>query len=419
MRLIILTQYYPPEVGAPQNRLSDLARRFVEMGHEVTVLTAMPNYPAGRIHAGYRGRLYVREQFDGVHVERAWIFASVSRRIPPRLLNYFSFVITSFLVGALRLPRADFILTESPPLFLGWSGVVLAKIKGARFIFNVADVFSDGLLSARIVGDGWVYRATRRLERWLCERAWLVTGQTPSIVSAIQALAPAATVRLLSNGGDFDHCRPDGGDPALLREFGLNGFIVAYAGVHGHSQALEHVVDAAALLTDCPDVVLAFFGDGPVREDLRRRAAHKGLSNVRFFDPVPAERMAQLIPLWSVGLVLVFDTAVGRSARPSKMFELMAAGVPVVLSAPRGDASDIIEAAHAGVCVGPENAAALAGAIRSLYRDPNRAQLGRNGRRHATSHFNRATIARELAAYLESGSERSASSTPEVASRVP
>lgn len=402
MRILLLTQYFPPEIGAPQNRLSDLARRLAELGHRVVVLTAMPNYPEGRVHEEYRGRFFVREEWEGVEILRSWIFATRSRRMIPWISHYFSFVITSLVVGMLRTSKVDVVITESPPLFLGITGVLLATLKRAPFVLNVADLWPKAGVDLGILENPLQIRVLEALEKVIYRRASLVTGQTDGIVEHVRERTPTTRVRILPNGADVERFDPSRGDPQLLEALGLAGkFVVGYAGLHGPAQALHSVVGAAELLGDQSDVVFAFFGDGPERERLIGDAERRNLENVRFFPVQPADRMPSLLPCWEVGLVPLYAGELMRLARPSKLFELMASGVPVVLSAPDGEARQIVERAGAGIPVPPEDPARLADAIRRLRDDPSlRSQLGRGGRNHVERHFDRQRIAEAFAGDL-------------------
>jgi glycosyltransferase involved in cell wall biosynthesis len=402
MRLILLTQYYPPETGAPQNRLHDLSRRLVSMGHDVTVLSAMPNYPAGRIQEGYRGRLFMSEEIDGVKVLRSWIFATKSRRFIPWVSHYFSFVFTSLLFGAVKLPRADVLITESPPLFLGITGYLLAKLKRATFVLNVADLWPKAGVDLGLLKSPLQIGVLNFLERVLYARAKLVTGQTQGIVEHVEEVVPTKKTWLLPNGADTERLSPDGGDPGYLKEFGLSDkFVVGYGGLHGPAQSLKTVVDSARHLQDHPDIVIALFGDGPEKSDLIQRARLAGLHNVLFFPLQAGDRMPGLVPLWDVGLVPLYDGKLMELARPSKMFEIMACGVPLILCAPPGEASEIVQGAGAGLWVAAEDPAALATAILELHGDPAlRSRLSSQGRCLIESRFDRRVIAEEFAGHL-------------------
>ncbi len=398
MRFAILTQYYPPEMGAPQARLSELAARFVDRGHEVVVLTAMPNYPRGRIDPGYRGLLR-REERDGVRVVRTAIYPTKSVGMVRRMASYLSFVASSALLGAVFLPRVDYLLTESPPLFLGLSGFFLSRLKGARWIFNVADLWPEGAVEMGIVSDGPALRAARALEAFCYRRAWLVSGQSRGILENIESRFPEVETHHLSNGVDTELFAP-GVAPARQRlGLGREGHPVAvYAGLHGIAQGLGQILDAAARLDEARlDIVLV--GDGPEKEELVARARQLALANLRFLDPLPRSAMPELLASADIAIACLGRTLLG--AVPSKIYEAMGAGRPLVLVA-EGEPAEIVRRAGAGLTVAPGDVAGLAAALRRLAENPDeRRGMGRRGRRAAESRFDRQRICDRFIDLLE------------------
>ena len=184
MKIIILTQYYLPEIGAPQARLSELAKHFSKLGNEVTILTAMPNYPTGYIFEGYGG-LSMTEKIDNINIIRSFIFPSKSVKIIPRLMNYFSFVISSTIIGLIKLSRGGLLIVESPPLLLGISGYLLKLFKNYKLIFNVSDLWPDSAVQLGILKKGNILNLSLKLEKFCYKKSWLVTGQSREIVSNI------------------------------------------------------------------------------------------------------------------------------------------------------------------------------------------------------------------------------------------
>jgi colanic acid biosynthesis glycosyl transferase WcaI len=400
MRFIILTQYYPPETGAPQNRLSDLARRLRSMGHEVTVLTAKPNYPQGRIHPEFRGGLWRQRVADGLRVVHCFVYPSRSKRILSRLLNYFSFVFSAALIGCWTLPRADVLLVESPPLFLGLAAWWLARWKGARIVFNVSDLYPETAIALGYLQRPWLRKLMFGLEAWCYKTAALVTGQTEGIVQSIRQRFPQKPVFLLTNGADMVRFPP----PPDAAEPGADAatFVVGYAGVLGHFQGLNVIVEAADLLREDQFLSFVVYGDGPLREDLVTDAARRGLTHIQFPGHCSHGEVLQHMRRWGAGLVPLINTPLMAGALPSKLFEIMACGLPTVLSSPAGEASRLLESADAGIWAPPGDARALAEAIRSLAADRARcAQFGRNGREYVQQHYNRAEIARRFLQELE------------------
>ena len=293
MRILLLTQFYPPESGAPQNRLSDLAKRLKAAGHHVEVLTAMPNYPKGVIFDGYRRRVVMEEERDGVRVIRTWIFAGEKSGFVRRLLTYFSFVISSLIVGARSARRPDAVIVELPPLFLGLSGYAISRLRRARLVLNVSDLWPESAVAMGILRSRFLIRASTRLEEFLYRRADLITGQTEGIMQSVRSRFPTKRLGLITNGVDLSAFRepsPPEESRILRREFGLGeDFVVGYAGLHGHAQGLETILRAAQLLENAPDVVFALFGEGPLKADLVAQA--RGARNVRFIAAQPSARM--------------------------------------------------------------------------------------------------------------------------------
>jgi glycosyltransferase involved in cell wall biosynthesis len=398
MRLGILTQYYPPEMGAPQVRLSNLASRFVERGHEVFVLTAMPNYPRGRIYPGYGG-LFRREKSDGVSIIRSGIYPATGLG-KARLLNYFSFVFSSALVGAFTLPRLDYLVTESPPLFLGMSGYFLSRLKKARWVFNVSDLWLESAVQLGALREGHALRMARSVEAFCYRKAWCVSGQSKEILAGIGLRYPDAPSYHLSNGVATDVFRPGIGSREVRGELAAGKATIAlYAGLHGLAQGLEQVLEAANRLRDLNDLSIVLVGDGPEKDTLVDLARVRGLTNVRFLDPAPRERMPVILASADIALVPLKERLFG--AVPSKLYEAMGAGVPVILMA-GGEASDIVVESGAGVVVPPGNVEALATALRELATDPQRRhRMGANGRQAALARFDRKAIADAFIDHLE------------------
>jgi glycosyltransferase involved in cell wall biosynthesis len=397
VHILILTQYYPPETGAPQNRLSDLARRLTNSGHDLTVLTAMPNYPGGEIFKEYRNRFLVKDKHAGIKVIRTWIYATKKKTFVPRLLNYFSFVVSSLALGIWKVGSPDFVIVESPPLFLGISGFLLSASKNAKLVLNVSDLWPDSAVAMGVLSNNVLIRASRELEEFLYRRSALITGQTRGIVDNIQSRFPNKEVALITNGVDvaaFLDASISAQRTKIRREFALEGkFVIGYAGLHGLAQGLDTVIHAARLLVDHQDVLFAFFGDGPEKEKLVQQVDQYGLKNVRFYSSQPSGCMPAVVGSFDLALIPLKRLELFKGALPSKMFEAMAAAVPLLASI-EGEARELVEKAQAGLCIEPENFQAMADAILKLYQDPQLLKsFGRNGQQYVIEHFDRQKIA--------------------------
>jgi colanic acid biosynthesis glycosyl transferase WcaI len=399
MKFTILSQYYPPEVGAPQARLSELAAAFVRRGHEVTVLTALPNYPIGRIFDGYP-RVCGREMHGPVKVIRTFVYATQSASMIRRLTNYLSFLISSSVSGAFLLGPSDYLLVESPPLFLGLAAVWLSWLKGARLIFNVSDLWPDSAVDLGVLRrDSIAYRISAKLEAFFYRHAWLVTCQSKSILANIATRFPDSPLFHLSNAVDTKRFKPDCRTVIARNKLSSNGGCVAlYAGLHGLAQGLDQVLATAEVLRD-EQIKFVLIGDGPEKKRLMQQAHERSIDNVVFLDLSPAVEVPALLA--SADLALVTLRTYIPGAVPSKLYEAMSSGVPVVLVAD-GEAADIVREHDAGIAVKPGDIQAFVDAVQSLLDKPAlRRSLGSNGRKAAEKYFDRSAMANGFIDHLE------------------
>jgi colanic acid biosynthesis glycosyl transferase WcaI len=387
LRFLILTQYYAPEIGATQIRLGAVTKALLHLGHEVEVVTALPNYPSGKIFPGYRGRFSHRERIGGAEVHRVWVFPA-SGAGGKRLLNYLSFLFTS-LAALWRKPRPDFLLVDSPPLFLSLPGLLAARCWKAGMIFNVADLWPDEAREMGLICDGVVLHLAEYLEAWTYRQAEKVSAVTEGIRSRlIQKGVPEQKILFLPNGADLELFQPRPVDEELARGLGLVGKkIFLYAGGMGYAHGLDSVIEAAKILSGNEDILFVFIGGGPEKSKLQKRAQESFLHNVVFMDPAPPEYIARLYSLATAGLVSVRALPSFNGFRSAKMFPAMASGVPLIYCG-IGEGPELVGAAEAGLVIEPENAAALAEAVLTLTHEPLLAKrLGNNGRKYMEGHL--------------------------------
>lgn len=391
MRVLILTQYYPPEIGAPQTRLAALARELLRRGHQVEVVTAMPHHLIGRVHEQYRGKFYVRERIDGVRVHRTWVYAASGTGLR-RMLNYLSFTLSSFL-GLALARRADAIFVESPPLFLSVPGWLAALAHRAKLIFNVADLWPDSVRELGVLQSGPLLALASRLEAWTYRRADYVNAVTEGIdrVLRTEKHVPANKLRFLPNGIDTDRFTPRSANPGLRTRLRLDQRpVFIYAGTHGIAQGLHTLVHAAAQVKE--EAIVLFVGSGPVKPYLVQLARERRLENVRFCDPVPLDDMPEYFALAYASIVPLVRSNLMRGARPSKLFPAFACGVPVIYSG-EGEGAALVTEAGAGIAVPPEDPHELAAAMRRLIGDPQlRARMALCARSLASERFTWSSI---------------------------
>ncbi len=409
-RLVLLTQYFPPETGAPQNRLHAIATALAAQGVEVTVLTGMPNYPEMVVHEGYRGAVYRCERMDGLEVRRAWLHASTGKGLLARLSNYFSFVFSALWVGLCELRRSDLLLVESPPLFLGITAMGLARAKGAALIFNVSDLWPESAVQLGLVRNRALIAASTVLEESCYRRSALITGQTKGIVNDIARRMPGKQVRWVPNGVDLPAIAKVPATPGMREALGIprEAVVCTYAGIIGHAQGLGTIAQAAEQLVDT-NVLFLLVGEGPVKAGLQAMVNDKGLRNVRFLERMPRARVLGLVQESDAVVVPLRRNDLFKGAIPSKIFEALALGRPLLLGVD-GEARDLfIREGDCGLYFEPEDPSALALAVRRYIADPAlRARHGENGARYVREHFDRAVISRALWSDLQQVLQRRA-----------
>lgn len=387
MRVTILTHYYVPEVGAPQARLSTLARLLDERGVEVTVHTGFPHYPDGRLKPPYRNRPWVEERQGAVRVVRSLVYPAPNRGFARRIANHLSFA-GSAVVTARRAGPADVVIAETPPLFTAAGGVLYARLVGARLVLNVSDRWPASAVELGALNDRRAISAAERLERWCYRHAAAIAVPTAGLRAALDAL-PDARGRVRRHGPAVDTALFSAAEP---REPGERPLRVLYAGTLGLAQNVGTLLDAARLAGDEIQVWVA--GDGADGPALRDSVARKPAGNVRLFGTVPHADVPGLYRDADVAVVLLRDKPIFDGALPTKMLEAMASARPVVLSA-RGEAAELVQAHRAGIVIPPEDPEALAEALLALARDRSElADLGAGARRCAEAHDWEATASR-------------------------
>lgn len=405
MRILLLTQYYPPEVGAPQARLAEMVQRLRRMGHETTVLTAFPSYPTGRTFGQYRRKIRMRETIDGVDVIRTWAFPSNSSHFLPRLLSYFSFALSSLLLGAWSVGRRDLVLIESPPLFLAPSGLLISFATRARPVLMVADIWPDILIQLGRAKEGLGVKLMYWLERFCYNRAAAVTLTTPGMCQQIRDRFPhLRNVEVLSNGVDTSAFHPDLRTAEVREELGAgpDDLLVGYGGLHGLAQGLEIVIEAAIRLKERPDIKFVMVGDGPTKEGLKRVAEAAHLSNLVLIDQRPKASMPAIVASLDISLMPLSVRIPG--AMPSKVFEALASGaVPIVANGT--DADTLVTEHDAGLGYEPGDASDLVARILEIADDgPKMRRMRENGISLA-QRFDRNLLAERTAALLAAVAE--------------
>lgn len=372
MRVLFVSDNFPPESNAPASRLHEHARRWVRAGHQVTVITCTPNFPEGRPYPGYENRWHQVEELDGIRVVRVKTYMAENRGFLRRTLDHGSFLLSGVLAGAVER-RPDVVVATSPQFFAALAGDRLARRWRAPFVLEVRDLWPASISAVGAMRDGPLLRALERLELSLYARASAVVVVTEAFRTDLVARGvPASKIHVIPNGADLDWCRPGVVDADLQREHGLLGkLVVGYIGTLGMAHGLERVLDAAELARDT-EVVFLLAGAGAERARLEERLSRAPIGNVRLLPRQPKERVSALWGACDVGLITLTDRPLFAGVVPSKLFEAMGHGVPVVMSVPEGEATALVRREGCGVVVPVADARALADVIRELARSPER-----------------------------------------------
>lgn len=407
MKILHISQYFPPEMGAPAARAVELARHWVAAGHEVTVLTGFPNHPTGVVPREYRDkfrRLVVHEHTDGIHVVRSWLLPFPNRKAYERILSYCSFCISAASTG-LFLSRPDVVIATSPQLLVGLSGWCVARWKSVPFVFEVRDLWPESLTAVGMGNeDSLLHRCLTRIAGFLYRRSDRVVVVTPAFEDYLVEhwRVPREKISVIENGVETQLFAPDSAT-ALERQLGADGkFVVSYIGTIGMAHGLGTIIEAATRLRHSnPEIVFLVLGEGTEKASVIARARESDLSNVLFVDQQPREKIPAYICASDICLVLLKKADLFKTVIPTKMLEFMACARPVILGVD-GQARAILEEARGGLVIEPENSDALVSAIRLLAANPEMAaQLGRNGREYVARRFSRRETADKYIRVLE------------------
>jgi glycosyltransferase involved in cell wall biosynthesis len=402
MRILFVSQYFPPEPGAPAARVSELTRAWAKAGHEVTVLTAMPNHPTGVVPPEYRGRVLVKEEVDGVEVVRTPIYATANKGKVKRSIGYASFAASATAWGQLHAKRVDVVIATSPQLLVGAAGRAIALLRRVPFVFEVRDLWPESVVAVgALAADHPVVRALEVAEMHLYEAADAIVLVTDAFrARLVERGVDAGKLHVVKNGVDLARFSPASRATPLREQLGFGDrFVAAYVGTHGMAHALDAVLDVAK---KSPDVAFLFVGEGAERARIEKRSKDEGIANTVFLGSLPRDRMNEVYATADVCLVTLRKTELFTTVIPSKIFEIAAMGRPILLSVD-GEARAIVERSGGGEFVPPEDVDRMVAAIARLAGDPARAaEMGRRGRAFVTREFDRNALATDYLAILTS-----------------
>jgi glycosyltransferase involved in cell wall biosynthesis len=404
MHILFLSDNFPPEVNAPASRTHEHCRAWVRSGHQVTVLTCAPNFPKGEIFDGYRNALWQEERVDGIRVVRVWSYVSANEGFWRRTLDYMSYMVAATL-GSLFVRHVDVVVGTSPQFFAAVSGWAVGAYKRVPFVFELRDIWPESIKAVGAMKDSAIIRALEAVELFLYRRAARIVSVTHSFRrTLVRRGIDEDKIDVVTNGVDAAQYSPRPKDAGLERELGLQGcFVAGYIGTHGMAHGLETLLHAARRLQESADgrgVRILLLGDGSCKADLKALAAQLQLTNLMFADTVPKSQVPHWWSLLDVSIIHLRRTALFETVIPSKLFECMGMGIPV-LHGVAGESAEIVEREDVGRTFEPENVDALVRTLLMLRDDkPLLARLRANGLA-AAARYDRTALAAQMLLSLE------------------
>jgi colanic acid biosynthesis glycosyl transferase WcaI len=402
MYILFFSDFFPPETNAASARVFERACYWIKWGHQVTVITCAPNFPHGKVYPCYKNKLYQAEVMNGIKVIRVKTFITRNQGVVLRTLDFISYMVTAFIAG-LFVKKPEVIVANSPQFFAAVGGWGLSTVRNVPFVFELADLWPASIPAVGAMKENIFLRLIEKLELFLYRQSAAVIALTQSFKDdLVRRNIPAEKIAVIINGVDLSRYSPRSRDKELSLKWGLNGcFVIGYLGTHGMAHALEKVLDTAALLKGDPEVRFLFVGAGAAREGLIEEAKRRSLPNVIFIPRQPKEQMPKFWSLCDVALIHLKDTPVFKTVIPSKIFEAMGMGLPLLLVAPEGEASQIVTSEKAGIHIPPGDPEALANAVLNLKNKKSLFRQFAEHSRNAASHYSRERQAKDMITVLE------------------
>ena len=410
MHILFLTDNFPPEVNAPASRTFEHCREWVKAGHKVTVVTCAPNFPKGKVFDGYRNRAWQTEEMDGIRVIRVWSYITANEGFVKRILDYQSFMVTATLASPF-VRGVDVVVGTSPQFFTACAAYVVAGMKRVPWVFELRDLWPESIRAVGAMKESKALDWLEKLELFLYRKANAVVSVTNAFRdNLIGRGIDGAKIHVVTNGVDISRFNPREKDAELVRELGLEGkFVAGYIGTHGMAHALETLLEAAAKLKARPDgdrYRILLLGDGARKAELVAQAQAKGLDNVLFVDSVSKEQVVRYWSLLDVSIIHLRKTELFTTVIPSKLFECMGMGIPV-LHGVAGESAGIVEKEGAGIVFEPENADALCDGLARLAADRALYDQYRRNALTGAHNYDRSVLAGRMLGVLEGLVKRS------------
>jgi glycosyltransferase involved in cell wall biosynthesis len=404
MNILFLTDNFPPEVNAPASRTFEHCREWVRLGHRVTVVTCVPNFPKGEIYEGYQNRIWQTEEMEGIRVIRLWSYITANEGLIKRSLDYLSFMISAVLASPF-MDTPDVVLGTSPQFFSVCAAYVVSRMKGIPFVFELRDIWPESIKAVGAMEDSLPLRSLEKVELFLYRKAKGIISVTESFKKNLvhRGIDPAK-IEVVLNGIDFNRFRPIPKDPELVTRYELDGkFVVGYVGTHGMAHALETILTAAERIRSMNGgdaFRFIFLGDGARKKELVQSAQKRGLINVLFLDSVAKDDVVRYWSLLDASIIHLKRTDLFTKVIPSKLFESIGMGIPV-LHGVAGESAAIVEKEGVGLLFEPENVDELCEKLLILKNEPALYRKCRIRCNEAAKNYDRSVLARRMTDILE------------------
>jgi glycosyltransferase involved in cell wall biosynthesis len=400
VHVLFLTDNFPPEVNAPASRTFEHCREWVKAGHRVTVITCAPNFPKGKVFDGYRNKLWQRETMEGIEVVRVWSYITANEGFVRRILDYQSYMVSA-IVASLFIRKVDVIVGTSPQFFTACAAYVASRLKFRPYIFELRDLWPETIKAVGAMKNARAIELLEKLELFLYRKSAKVISVTKSFKkNLISRGIDGSKIEIVTNGVDISQFTPRPKDEALTKQLGLEGkFVAGYIGTHGLCHGLETLVTAAERLRGT-GIVFLFLGDGARKQFLRDMAAEKKLDNVVFIDSVPKAEVPRYWSILDVSVIHLQKAELFTTVIPSKLFESMGMGLPV-LHGVEGESADIVRDEHAGIPFEPENVDELVAALRRLKENPAELEQFKASCLKGAQNYDRTNLALKMMRILE------------------
>jgi glycosyltransferase involved in cell wall biosynthesis len=400
MKIVVICHYFPPEIGAPSARIYEMAKHWVDLGNEVHVITCFPNHPTGIIPDEYKGMKYKEEDVDGIHVHRNYVYATPNKGFIKKTLGHISFMLSSILISMKKIDKPDVIITSSPTFFSIFSGYLYSLRKKADFILEIRDLWPAAMIELGVMREGLMTKVLEEMELFFYRKSKKLIMVTQSFKENVVSRGiNEDKVYVITNGVNQELFYPKEKNQELINKYNLqNKFVISYVGAHGISQNLSTILEVAKTLKDNKIVAFLFVGEGAEKERLKQIATEEELTNVQFIDAQPKELIPEFYNSSNLCLIPLKNIELFKTFIPSKMFEIMACGVPIVASL-EGEAANILNDSKAAIVVKPDNAADIALAIEKLMCDKELYnQMKASGPKFVEKNYSRKKLAEK---YLE------------------